>query len=105
VIQIGDLSYLCFQGMWFMSTTAQGPWQTATSVPEAIDTIPPSSPVYDVTYVTQVSSSPGYVESSYTAGYLGSFIVRAAAGAIIAGGAGYYYPPYVGFAWGGYPAF
>lgn len=103
VIQVGDLYYLCFQGVWFMSTTPQGPWQTATSVPQVIYTIPPSSPVYNVTYVTQVVSSPGYVTSSYTAGYLGAFIMGATFGAIIAGGTGYYYPPYVGWGWVGYP--
>ncbi len=105
VIQVGSLYYLCFQGVWFMSTTSQGPWQTATSVPQVIYTIPPSSPVYNVTYVTQAAVSDGNVEASYTAGYLGSFIVGAAVGAIVAGGTGYYYPPYVGFGYGAYPAY
>ncbi len=41
VIQVGSLYYLCFQGVWFMSTTPQGPWQTAPSVPPEIYTIPP----------------------------------------------------------------
>ena len=31
VIQVGDLYYLCLQGIWFMSSTPQGPWQTAPS--------------------------------------------------------------------------
>ncbi len=104
VIQVGDLYYLCFQGVWFMSTTPNGPWQTAQSVPQVIYTIPPSSPVYNVTYVTQVPASNGYVTSSYTAGYLGAFVAGAAVGAIIADGTGYYYPPYVGF-YGAYPAY
>ena len=101
---MGDLYYLCFQGVWFMSTTPNGPWQTAQSVPQVIYTIPPSSPVYNVTYVTQVPASNGYVKSSYTAGYLGAFVAGAAVGAIIADGTGYYYPPYVGF-YGAYPAY
>jgi hypothetical protein len=41
VIQVGDLYYLCLQGVWFVSTTPQGPWQTAQSVPQQIYTIPP----------------------------------------------------------------
>jgi hypothetical protein len=50
--------------------------------------------VYNVTYVTQVPASAGYVTSSYTAGYMGMFVAGAAVGAIIASGTGYYYPPY-----------
>lgn len=103
VIQVGDLYYLCLQGIWFMSTTPQGPWQTATSVPSQIYTIPPSSPVYNVTYVTQTTTSNGNVQASYTAGYLGAFVVGATVGAVIAGGTGYYYPPYVGCCFGAYP--
>jgi len=38
VIQVGDVYYLCLQGVWFMSTTAQGPWTTASSVPQVIYT-------------------------------------------------------------------
>ena len=46
VIKVGDVYYLCLQGVWFMSTTPQGPWTVASSVPQVIYTIPPSSPVY-----------------------------------------------------------
>jgi hypothetical protein len=102
VIQVGDLYYLCLQGIWFMSTSPQGPWQTAQTVPQVIYTIPPSSPVYNVTYVTQVYSD-GNVQASYTAGYMGAFIVGAAVGAVVAGGTGYYYPPYYYHPAYGYP--
>jgi hypothetical protein len=95
VIKVGDVYYLCLQGVWFMSPNPQGPWTTATSVPQEIYTIPPSSPVYNVTYVTQTAEPDGTVQSSYTAGYLGAFVLGAATGAIIANGSGYYYPPYV----------
>jgi hypothetical protein len=105
VIQVGDVYYLCLQGVWFMSTTPQGPWTTAGSVPQVIYTIPPSSPVYNVTYVTQVTNSSGNVESSYTGGYLGAFVVGAAVGAVVASGTGYYYPPYIGYPVGGYPIY
>ena len=105
VIQVGDLYYLCLQGIWFMSSTPQGPRQTAPSVPQMIYTIPPSSPVYNVTYVTQVSVSNGTVQSSYTAGYMGAFIMGAAVGAVVAGGTGYYYPPYYYHPAYGYPVY
>jgi hypothetical protein len=101
VIKVGDLYYLCFQGVWFMSTAPQGPWKTAASVPQEIYTIPASSPVYNVTYVTQTTTSSGQIEASSTAGYLGVFIIGAAVGATIAYGSGYYYPPY--YYYGPYP--
>ena len=97
VIRAGDLYYLCLQGIWFVSTGPQGPWQTAKSVPQAIYTIPPSSPVYNVTYVTQVTTADGAVEASYTAGYTGAFVMGVGTGVIIASGTGYYYPPYVAY--------
>jgi hypothetical protein len=105
VIKMGDLYYLCFQGVWFKSTNAQGPWQTAESIPQEIYTIPASSPVYNVTYVTQTTTSDGQVEASYTAGYLGTFVTGVAVGAVIAGGTGYYYPPYVYYPAYGYPVY
>ena len=107
VVQVGDVYYLCLNGVWFFATTPQGPWQTAPNVPQEIYTIPPSSPVYNVTYVTQTTLVTGEVQSSYTAGYLGAFVMGATFGAVIAGGTGYYYPPYVGYYPGyvGYPAY
>src|SRR5213078_4723984 len=99
VIKVGDVYYLCLQGVWFMSPNAQGPWTTASSVPQEIYTIPPSSPVYNVTYVTQTANPDDTVTTSYTAGYLGTFILGAAAGAILADGSGYWGQPYC---YGGY---
>jgi hypothetical protein len=97
VLQLGDTYYLCLEGIWFSSKTPKGPWQTATSVPEEIYEIPPSSPVYNVTYVTQGTNSSGVVEASYTAGYMGAMMVGTSVGFFIAGGTGYYYPPYIGY--------
>src|SRR5206468_7547877 len=105
VIKVGDVYYLCLQGVWFMSPNPSGPWTTATSVPKEIYTIPPSSPVYNVTYVTQTTTPEGSIQSSYTAGYLGTFIAGAAVGAILTSGTGYYYPPYYGYPVGGYPIY
>ena len=77
-----------------MSPNPTGPWTTAPSVPQEIYEIPPSSPVYNVTYVTQSTTPEGTIQASYTAGYFGTFIAGAAVGAILASGTGYYYPPY-----------
>jgi hypothetical protein len=102
VIKDGDLYYLCWQAVWFTSTTPSGPWKAADSVPREIYSIPPSSPVYNVTHVTQTSVSTNAVESSATAGYLGMFV----AGGAVVFGTGYFYPPHV--YWGpgmAYPAY
>jgi len=104
VIKVGDVYYLCLQAVWFMSTTPQGPWTVASSVPQVIYTIPPSSSVYNVTYVTQTIVNDT-VESSHTAGYLGAFVIGAAVGAVIANGNGYYYPPYIYHPPYGYPVY
>ncbi len=99
VIKVGDLYYLCFQAVWFVSTSPKGPWKTADSIPSEIYTIPPSSPVYNVTYVTQTNPTSTTVESSSTSGYFGAFIIGATVGAIVSTaivyGTGWYYPPYV----------
>lgn len=105
VIKVADVYYLCLQGVWFMSPNSQGPWTTASSIPKEVYTIPPSSPVYNVTYVTQTTTSSGNVQSSYTAGYMGAFVVGVALGAVVANGTGYYYPPYIYHPPYGYPVY
>ena len=52
VFKVGDLYYMCYQGVWFVGKTATGPWEVARSVPEQIYKIPVSSPAHHVTYVT-----------------------------------------------------
>jgi hypothetical protein len=95
VIRVGDVYYLCFQGIWFVSRSPAGPWKTADSVPQIIYTIPPSSPVYNVTYVIVSNPTPTTVQTSYSSGYLGVFVLGMAVGAVVVYGTGYYYPPYI----------
>ena len=52
ILKVGDLYYMCFQGVWFMSTTPNGPWEVTGEVPKEIYEIPVSSPSHNVTYVT-----------------------------------------------------
>ena len=103
VIKVNNAYFLCQQGIWFTSPNPLGPWTTAREVPQEIYTIPPSSPLYNVTYVTQTTTSDGNVKASHTAGYFGAFVVGATVGAIIANGSGYYYPPYFYYPALGYP--
>ena len=95
VIRVEDIYYLCLNAVWFSSSSPTGPWTVVSAVPEVIYTIPPSSPIYHVTYVKVEGSTPEEVTCSYTAGYSGAYIAGAAAGAALVWGTGYYYPPYI----------
>ena len=52
IVKFGTLYYMCFQAVWFVSNTATGPWEVATTIPQEVYTIPASSPAHHVTYVT-----------------------------------------------------
>ena len=84
--------YAVTNGVWFVAPSPTGPWQVATEVPAAIYGIPPSSPVYYVTYVHIYSVTPQTVVVGYTPGYLG--VVVNSAGTVVYG-TGYTYPAYV----------
>jgi hypothetical protein len=105
VILADNKYYLCYQGVWFVSSSSNGPWKTADMIPASIYTIPPSSPVYNVTYVTVVDPTPTTVTASYTSGYTGVFIMGMAVGAAVVYGSGYYYPPYMYRPPYGYPIY
>ncbi len=91
VLEVGGKYYVVFQGAWFVGASPTGPWALADSVPAAIYAIPPSSPVYNVTYVKVYGSTPETVTFGYTAGYAMGFITAG----VLAYGTGYYYPPVV----------
>jgi hypothetical protein len=91
VIGTGGKYYVCDKGAWFVGPTPNGPWVLADSIPPAIHTIPPSSPVYNVSYVNVYGSTPESVTYGYTAGYAMGFVTAG----LLVYGTGYYYPPYV----------
>ena len=101
VIRVDDKSwYACQDGVWFVATSMNGPWLVADTVPSVIYTIPPSSPIYYVTYVRVYQATPTYVYVGYTPGYMGAVV---APGGVVVYGTGYYYSPWVGRYWYGYP--
>ena len=65
--------YCCEQGVWFTASTPSGTWILCTAVPVAIYTIPPTSPMYNVTYVVVQSATPTTVVYEYTSGYEGQY--------------------------------
>jgi hypothetical protein len=85
--------------VWFVSTSLEGPWLVATTVPSVIYSIPASSPLHYVTYVKIYDYTPDYVIVGYTPGYTGVYV----SGGCIVYGTGYYYAPWVGTVWYGPP--
>jgi hypothetical protein len=98
IIKVGDLYYMCFEGVWFMSRSANGPWSVTGSVPKEIYEIPTSSPAYNVTHVTVVEDNSDAVVFATAAAYTGMMV----AWGCVVWGSGWYYPPYA-FYGGFYP--
>ncbi len=96
VIVAANAYYSVVAGVWFTAAQITGPWAIATSVPTAIYTIPPASPLYYVTYVKIYEATPQYVYVGYTPGYLGTVI--SPYGTVVYG-TGYAYTPWIGSVW------
>lgn len=99
IIKVGDMYYMCFQGVWFMGKSPTGPWEVASKVPGEIYEIPVSSPAHNVTYVTVEDDDDEWVTFATVAAYTGVMIAWGCA----VWGTGYYHPPYWGWYGGGYP--
>ncbi len=99
IVRAGDAYYALRAGIWFTAAQPNGPWAVATSVPDAIYAIPPTSPIYFVTFVRIYGSTADSVFEGYTPGYLGAMVGQA--GTVVYG-TGYAYAPWIGSVW--YPA-
>lgn len=102
VIKVGDMYYMCFDGVWFMGSSPTGAWTVASSVPGEIYEIPVSSPSHNVTYVTvkDEDKDDEWVEYAAMAGYWGMMTAWGCEW----WGSGWYYDPYYGYG-GGYPIY
>ena len=101
VIVVNSNSYYAvYNGVWFVATSAAGPWAVAATVPTIIYSIPVSSPLHYVTYVKIYGSTPEVVYVGYTPGYYGTVVTSSN---VVVYGTGWYYPPYVGAYWYGAP--
>jgi hypothetical protein len=90
VIQENGVYYSVDNGVWFQSSSPNGPWTVATDRPAEVDAIPPTSPLYNVKYVYVYDVTPNYVYMGYTPGYLNNYIY----GPTVVYGTGYYYNPW-----------
>lgn len=101
IIKVNDNAWYAVQnGVWFVATSPSGPWTVATAVPSVIYTIPANSPMHYVTYVKVYATTPEYVYEGYTPGYLGTVV---STDGVVVYGTGYYYAPWIGSAWYGWP--
>ena len=99
IIKVGDLYYMCFQGVWFVAKSPTGPWEVTGSVPGQIYEIPVSSPGQP----RHLRDGTGRQHDEWAtfataAAYTGVMIAWGCA----VWGSGWYYPPYYGWG-GGYP--
>ena len=93
--------YMCYEGVWFMGSSPNGPWTVASKVPGEIYEIPISSPAHNVTYVTVEDDDDEWATFATAAMYTGVMVAWGCA----VWGSGWYYPPYYGGFYGGYPGY
>lgn len=91
VLKSGSNYYLVEDAVWYIATSASGPWSVAESRPATVEAIPPESPVYNVKYVYVYETTPEVVYVGYTPGYTGSYVYNTT----IVYGTGWYYRPWV----------
>lgn len=92
VVKVEDTYYVCSDGTWFQSADALGPWVVSAEVPPVIYTIPPTCPIYPVTFCRIYSSTPDVVYCGYLPGYTGSYVY----GGTVVYGTGWPYNPWFG---------
>jgi len=100
IVRVADGEwYAVKDGVWFTAPSANGPWSVAARVAPAIYSIPPSSPLYYVTYARVYGATPEEVYVGYTPGYYGTVF----ASGVVVYGTGYWYRPWIGAGWWGPP--
>ena len=100
VIRVSESAFYALDnGVWFVASSPFGPWTVASFVPPVIYSIPPSSPLYNVTFVRVYDATPETVYVGYTPGYVGSYVSND----VVVYGTGWPYSPWIGSAWYGAP--
>jgi hypothetical protein len=84
--------YMVDNGIWYVSSSPDGPWYASDHRPAEVDNIPPSSSAYNTKYVYVYDSTPDVIYVGYTPGYMGSYVY----GPTVVYGTGYYYQPWYG---------
>ncbi len=92
VLKIDGRFYLCQSGVWYVSDSPEGPWEVSDHRPDAVDSLPPSTPVYRTKYVYVYDVTPSVVWVGYLPGYVGCYPWYGS----VVWGTGWYYPAYYG---------
>ncbi len=83
--------YLVEDGVWYVSSNPNGPWEVSVYRPDQVSSISPRSPVYNVKYVYIYDSTPDVVYVGYTPGYTGNYVYYNT----VVYGTGWYYRPWI----------
>ncbi len=100
VIKINGQYYIVKDGIWYYSDVYSGPWFVAFEVPVEIYSMPPSCPLYYVTYVRIYDYDDDFVYCGYTPGYYGCYV---SPWNVVVYGTGWRYNPWMGSCWFGPP--
>lgn len=92
VLKVDSKFYCVESAVWYEADNPKGPWSVSTERPEAVESIPPDNPVYNVKYVYIYDSTPEVVYVGYTPGYYHSYVYNG----VIVYGTGYHYRPWYG---------
>lgn len=87
IFQVEKMYYCVHDGIWFNSSSPQGPWLVSTEIPKVLYTIPSDHPKHNVTYVYIYDSTPDTVVVGYTSGYSGTYVATTG---VIMFGVGYW---------------
>ena len=74
VLKINNRYYCCHNAVWFVAGSPGGPWLVCTTIPEEIQNIPPSCPLYYVKFTKVYDYDEEYAYVGYTPGYNGSYV-------------------------------
>jgi len=74
VLKDGDRYYCLEKGVWFLGSRLAGPWDICTEAPAGLDLIPAECPIYFCKYVYIYGSSPDFIYTGYTTGYLNAYV-------------------------------
>ena len=91
VIQDAGRYWACDQGVWYVASSAEGPYAVSDQRPPNVDQLPPSVPVYNIRYVYVYRSTPQVVFVGFTPGYVSVFPSRG----VVVFGTGFHHPPWV----------
>jgi hypothetical protein len=90
VLSEGGFYYCCYNAVWYQCQRPGGPWVISYRVPQDIYGIPPSCPLYPVTFVHIYGHSGQVVYVGYTPGYVGCYPYQG----VVVYGTGYRYQPW-----------